>query len=183
MDSISPDVAKKFCELCNWVYECWVTHKKLFDENDNPTETIGKAQYFTSRLSHITQEYVLLQICKLHDPAIQRNSLNLTIDYVIRFGNWGQDAENVRAIVSRLTVLFENIKSTRHKLLAHNDLETLMTDGTMGEFQQGLDKDYFQSLQELVNVVSEKFMNEPYPFNDLAEADVEEFLYTLQEKK
>ena len=80
MDPISKDIALKFCELCNWVYETWVTHKFLFDENKTPADNIGKSPYFTNRLSIITQEYCLQQIAKLHDPAIQGNSSNLTVD-------------------------------------------------------------------------------------------------------
>jgi hypothetical protein len=72
MTQISGDIAGTFLELCNWAYECWITHKRLFDENDRTERTIGKAKCFTARLSTVTQEYVLLQICKLHDPAIQR---------------------------------------------------------------------------------------------------------------
>jgi len=100
MDSISKDTAIKFCQLCNWAYESWVTHKRLFDDNKLPMNNIGKSPSFTSRLSIITQEYCLQQIAKLHDPAIQRNSLNLTIDYLIRFGEWGERAEDIKSIVT-----------------------------------------------------------------------------------
>lgn len=179
MNPISGDVAKKFCELCNWAYECWLTHKRLFDENNHTEKTIGKAKYFTTRLSIVTQEYVLLQICKLHDPAIQKNSLNITIDYISRFGEWGADAERIQKIVVRLTTLFEKIKSARNKVLCHNDLEALMDSAALGEFPKGLDDEYFSALQELVNEVNGKWFDGPYPFNDLAGADVDEFLRTL----
>lgn len=180
MNPISSDVAKKFCELCNWAYECWLTHKGLFDENDRTERTIGKAKNFTERLSIITHEYILLQICKLHDPAIQGGSVNITIDYIARFGEWGSNAERIHGIVSRLTTLFEKVKSARNKVLAHNDLETLMNEAVLGKFPQGLDNEYFSALQEFVNEVNGKWFDGPYPFNDLAGADVNEFLHVLE---
>lgn len=180
MNIISSDTAEKFCELCNWAYECWITHKRLFDDNDLLEDTVGKAKYFTSRLSVITQEYVLLQICKLHDPAVQRGSMNLTIDYMYRYGGWGQDEANIRDLANRLNMLFEKIRSARNKLIAHNDLEAFMIDEPMGAFPEDIDKQYFQSLQELANRVHEKWKSGPYPFNDLAEADVDEFLHVLK---
>ncbi|MBI5912780.1 MAG: hypothetical protein HY848_22855 [Betaproteobacteria bacterium] len=180
MNPISGDVALKFCELCNWAQECWLTHRRLFDENDRTERTIRKAKYFTERLAIITQEYTLLQICKLHDPATQKNSLNITIDYMVRFGDWGPHAEEMHRIVSRLDALFENLKSARNKVLAHNDLEALMNSATLGAFPKGLDDQYFSALQELVNVVHTKWFDGPYPFNDLAGADVDEFLYILE---
>lgn len=181
MNPISPDVAKQFCYICNWVYECWVTHKHLFDENTKTETTISKVKYFTQRLSVITQEYLLIQICKLHDPAIQKNAVNITIDYIIRFGNWGgADTNKINQYALRLAALFDNLKSARNKMLAHNDLEAVMGEAVLGKFPEGLDDEYFLVLQELVNTVHEKWHGGPYPFNDLARADVEEFLYVLE---
>lgn len=180
MNPISPDVAKQFCELCNWAYECWVTHKHLFDENVKTETTIARAKYFTSRLSVITQEYSLLQICKLHDPAIQKSSVNITIDYIVRFGDWGADTSEINQHALRLAALFDKLKSARNKVLAHNDLEAIMGAAALGGFPEGLDNEYFSALQELVNAVHEKWLGRPYPFNDLAGADVEEFLYVLE---
>lgn len=180
MNSISPDVAKQFCELCNWAYECWITHKRLFDNNERTETTIGKAKYFTVRLSVITQEYSLLQVCKLHDPATQRNSANITIDYIVRFGDWGPDLDRIKGDVRRLTDLFEKLKSARNKVLVHNDLDAIMESAALGAFPAGLDDEYFSVLQELANAVSERWLNGIYPFNDLAGADVDEFLHALE---
>lgn len=180
MNSVSPDVAKLFCELCNWAYECWITHKRLFDENVKNETTIAKAKYFTSRLSIITQEYSLLQICKLHDPAIQKSAVNITIDYIVRFGNWGADSSEINQHALRLASLFDKLKSARNKVLAHNDLEAIMEAAALGGFPEGLDDKYFSALQELVNTVHERWLGGPYPFNDLAGADVEEFLHVLE---
>ena len=183
MNPISSDVAKQFCELCNWAYECWVTHKCLFDDNVKKETTIGKPEYFTARLSVITQEYSLLQICKLHDPAIQNSAVNITIDYIVRFGDWGQDVEYINRNVKRLNSLFDKLKSARNKVLAHNDLEAIMGAAVLGEFPEGFDEEYFAVLQDIANKVHEKWCGGPYPFNDLAGADVEEFLHILEKAK
>jgi hypothetical protein len=180
MNLISEDVALSFCRMCNWTYETWVTHKLLFDQNRTPERNIGKATAFTSRLSSITQEYCLLQISKLHDPAIQGNSANLTIDYIIRFGDWGEREKDMRRMQSTLLGLWERIKTVRNKSLAHNDLETLMADVPLGGFPEGADDEYIAALQELVNEVHEKWVGGPFPFNDLVRNDVIEFLAVLE---
>ena len=183
MDTITPDLARKFCELCNWAYECWTTHKKLFDQNPSPEQTLGKAAYFHDRLSTIIQEYSLLQICKLHDPAVQGKSLSLTIDYMIRFADWGLDEENITRLSSNLAVLYGKIAQARNKLIAHNDLEIIAQEKPLGVFAEGLDDEYFAQLQELVNCISNKWLDGPYPFNDLAGADAMEFLTVLDESQ
>lgn len=181
MNPLSDQVAKKFCELCNWAYEVWCTHRKLFDDNTFQEQTIGKSTYFTNRLSIITQEYCLQQIVKLHDRAIMRDSINLTIDFIKRFGEWDDDEkEKVASICDRLNVLFNKIKTARNKVIAHNDLETLIQGETLGDFPENLDRQYFQALQELADIVHSKWIGGPYPFNDLAEADVEEFLALMK---
>jgi hypothetical protein len=55
-----------------------------------------------------------------------------------------------------------------------------MESAALGGFPEDLDDEYFSALQELVNAVSEKWLDGPYPFNDLAGADVEEFLHVLE---
>ena len=180
MNPVSRDIALKFCELCNWTYEVWVTHKRLFDKNKIPESNIGKCVAFTNRLSVITQEYSLQQIAKLHDPARQGNSLNLTIDYMVRFGEWGERRGDIEKIHAKLLNLWKHLRPARNKALAHHDLEMLMADASLGDFPGGMDDEYFDALQALANEVHNKCIGGPYPFNDLAQVDVEEFLALLE---
>ena len=174
------EIALKFCEQCNWVYETWKTHKTLFDNNDNKENNIGRCGYFTNRLSIVTQEYSLQQIAKLHDRAIQNGSTNLTVNYVISFGDWSEQKEELERMVTRLNILKERIIPARNKILSHNDLDTILADRPLGGFPEGEDEDYFRTLQDFVNVVHDRWFGGPYPFNDLTEADVHEFLYLLE---
>jgi hypothetical protein len=176
MDPLSKEVAKKFCEVCDRVYEVWTTHKTLFDENKNLVHNIGLQSNFCSRLSEITQEFCLLQISKLHDKPIQRDSLNLTIEFMVRFGDWGKQQEEIDQMKQKLDDLWNRIKPARNKMLAHNDLETLMSDATLGAFPAGMDDKYFDTLQDFVNKVHDKWFGGPYPFNYHSKTDVEEFL-------
>jgi len=180
MNRISKDTAIRFCELCNWAYETWVTHRFLFDENKTPENNIGKSPAFTIRLAFVTQEYCLQQIAKLHDPAKQGNSLNLTIDYMIQFGEWNNRRNEIENICAILLQLWDRLRPARNKALAHNDLETVMANVPLGNFPPGADNEYFEALQAFVNEVHEKWVGGPYPFNDLAQADVEEFLALLE---
>lgn len=180
MDPITRDIALKFCELCDWVYESWVTHKLLFDDNNRTEQNIEKALAFANRLATITQEYCLQQIAKLHDPAVQGDSVNLTIDYMVRFGEWGERSADIEMINADLLRLWECLEPARNKALAHNDLEKLMDGAPLGAFPKGMDDQYFVALQALVSNVHEKWFGDPFPFNDLAKNDVMEFLGVLE---
>lgn len=56
-----------------------------------------------------------------------------------------------------------------------------MKSASLGEFREGLDEEYFATLQKLVNVVHEKWLGGPYPFDDLVGTDVDEFLDFLED--
>lgn len=172
--------ALKFCEACNWAYEVWATHRALFEENLNDELNIRKSPSFFKRLSIITQEYTLLQIAKLHDPAIsQRKFFNLTIDFIVSCGD-GRQSKELKAIAKNLKNFGDQLLEARKKLLAHNDLNTIEQEATLGKFRKGQDEEYFQTLQKFVNEVHNTWIGGPYIFNDLAKADAEEFLSLLE---
>ena len=177
---MSRDIAVAFCDQCNWAYEVWVTHKCLFDDNPAPEDNIGRTHDFTVRLSEIIHEYALQQVSKLHDPWKQSDSLNLSIVYMVRFGEWGDKQAQIDATCTRLEEFYQYIRSARNKILSHIDLETVIDNRTLGKFPKDIDDQYFNTLQELVNEVHLHWTGKLYPFNDLAINDVREFLHLLE---
>ena len=102
------------------------------------------------------------------------------VRYIIPIGKWGERKEEIEGIAARLSGLKERIIPARNKILSHNDLPTILENRPLDGFPQGDDEDYFEALQELVNVVHDRWHGGPYPFNNLAEADVHEFLLLLE---
>jgi hypothetical protein len=181
MAAIGIAAIQEFCKLCNWAYEAWATHRVLF--NDNTEADNLKASHYgepLGRLSIITQEYALLQISKLHDPAVQRDRINLSLEYVIKFGGWDKDTvTKLYKLYHDLEALAKKLRGVRNKILSHNDLAAILDASCLGEFEQGADIQYFESLQEFVNVVHEKTIGGIFPFNDLARGDAEILLTAL----
>ena len=99
---------------------------------------------------------------------------------MVRFGEWGERGADIEIIHANLLALWERLKRARNKALAHNDLETLMANAPLGVFPEGADDQYFEALQALVNEVHQKWVGGPFQFNDLAKADVLEFLALLE---
>lgn len=180
---VTSEIASKFCGLSNWAYQCWLLHRVLFDTNNRSSHNIGRAKGFFVDLSIITQEYALLQLVKLHDPWKQFASQNLSIEFVVRGGNWGNDRVEIEHLASELEGLFHTLKPARNKILSHNDLETLLKDQTIGAFEDGIDVIYFRNLQTLVNKVHERWCGKPFPFVDQAKANVLELLRLLEKTR
>ena len=124
--------------------------------------------YFFDRLAHLSQEYVLLQIAKLHDPAIQDKRANLSLAYILENGDWDPA---VSAHLSALKTTLDRVGSdalriARTRALCHNDLETALSGRAIGKFPNGADKSYFQALRAFAAEVHERVVGGPYAFND-----------------
>ena len=65
----------------------------------------------------------------------------------------------------------KELRAPRNKVLTHSDLTAILKDEPLGTFEKDKDVMYFERLQRLVNIIHEKSIGGPFPFNDLAKAD------------
>ena len=182
MAPFSQSVALEFCKLCGWAYEAWLNHRELFDLNPRTAELQKSfAGEELARLSVISQEYSLLQIAKLHDPAVVSGKVTLGIDYVVTYGSWSPETrKKLESLRADLNKLGGQLRDARNKSLSHNDLAQIVAGVTLGEFNSGEDESYFQSLQKLVDIVHGEVLGGPWPFNDLVKNDVAAFMAILR---
>ncbi len=163
--------AREFCHQCNWAFACWIAHRRIFDDNPNKEILNRNAPNFNEHLWRISQAYSYLQICKLHDPAKftrrDKTSYNLSISYIIEELDWGNQEDSIRQLAARLDQLYQRISPARNKVIAHNDLGVLLQVEPIGEFPEGLDKEYFQCLQEFASLVHKKCDSCHYLFKDM----------------
>ena len=173
MSALSANVVEVFCNICNRVYAIWRIHNVLFVHNPHKKElersAAGKA---LMHFSIISQESILQEISKLHDPAIQQGQVNLGVEYMVRFGGWDKTTEaKLKALQVQLNELAQKIRPARHKVLSHNDLETILSGATLGAFPKGEDDNYFKALQEFVDIVHDRVIGGPSPFSEDASKD------------
>ena len=182
MPALSNVVVTEFCNLCNDAYTSWLTRKYLFDLNPDFAEfKHPHYEHFFQRLSDITQKYWLHQLAKLHDPAVQSGQINLTISYVIEYGQWDSDTATIlKDLQSKMISLASSIKMARNKLLSHNDLASILTGGPLGAFDPGEDVKYFDNLKQFANLVHDKVVGGFFPFDDFVQNDVEIFVHCFK---
>lgn len=150
--SLSQALLDRFYEQCNWTHEVWTLRRALFDGNRRKrTLERGPHTYFLNYLQTILTEYVMLQVAKLHDPAVVSGRVSLTLDYIVEYGGW-DSATRGRLVRSKRTLdkLGSVMKLPRNKLIVHNDLSTVMQDASLGTFSAGADTNYFKFLQRFM---------------------------------
>ena len=178
MTQVSPVTqtdAQAFCDLCQWVYECWAVHSNLFErlpaqleeERNVSLADLMETPYGAclDRLNQVSHEYIILQIAKLHDPAIQGQNENLSIDFFVRQAFWSEGEEStIREISAELNGFTEQIRDARNKILAHNDRLVFGEGSLLGSFSEGDDERYFRDLGVLCSMIWNKFPNRNVPY-------------------
>ncbi len=169
-----------FCRACSWVREVWCVHRAFQDNLPTDSHLRHRHGYLLYRLSLITQEYVLLQISKLHDPMGCGDRITIGFDLILRRGRWDDVTRaELQRIHSELQGLGGVAKNARNKIIAHNDRRTAIAEGCLGAFSPGLDDKYLQLLQEFVSLLYEKTVGGPYPFDDFATVDTQNLISDL----
>lgn len=190
-------IIEKFCELCDQTYKVWITKRTICDDNLK-LDVLNdlKCANFLNYINDILQEYMLLQIIKLHDPEKQFNHENLTLEYIVNhIDEWKTAGDSLakesfkkiaelKELKQDLDDLFiDQIKPARMKILCHNDLETTLNNLNLGEFEENIDQTYFIKLQNFVNILHELFIGGKFPFFSIAQNEAEAFLSCLMKMK
>jgi hypothetical protein len=115
----SPIIVEKFYDLCNRAYTVWRIHNLVF--RDNPRKKELETSVAGNALEHfsiISQEAILHQISKLHDPAVQQGQINLGVEYMVRFGGWDKTTEaKLQELKGQLDELAKKIRPARETLI------------------------------------------------------------------
>ena len=76
----SQKVVKQFCDQCVWLRVVYNEYCILYDSGQARRELLDEvAKNFFGDLNDILIEHILLNICKLTDPARSRQDENLTV--------------------------------------------------------------------------------------------------------
>lgn len=185
MSMLPKAVVEKFCGICDWTRQVWLIQRALFEENPRAEVLKGsQCVYLLERLNLITQEYALQQLAKLHDPAEQGRGkaikTNLSLAYVAGHKGWDvTTTARLADIKKSLDDLAAPILVARHKILSPNDFDTHLNDRALGAFPVDNDERYFVLLREFVDLVHDKVIGGPFPFDDLLLNDVDCFVAAL----
>ena len=170
MPNLSNELVEEFCSYCIWVNEIWKVKRIIYDDNPKLDLLFSKSRFpfLLCDLGIITKDFILQAVIKIHDPAMDnRGNSNLTLDYMIQYGDWDKHTRTrlarIRAILDKLA---EPLKAARNKILAHRDIQTIEVGKPLGSFGKIRSTRYFNLLQIFVNIVGEKKGKGIYPFNN-----------------
>jgi len=174
-----------FRDQCIWLRCCYNTYLALYESGDCTKKVLqASAPEFFRDLNDILIEYVLLQICKITDPAESAGRKNLTFEGVNTV--LGEDdlmTNEIAEFSCGLSHYRELVKDSRNKLISHLDRETVLNGLTIGEHPEEEVKAFFECLQGYVNAVGNAVGVGPLDFRTAAgPGDVLDLIRTLSGK-
>jgi hypothetical protein len=150
------EVLGAFFLLCQDVNLAWRAWNHLFRGRAGQHYLRGRFPYGMEVIAKCISNQVLAGVARIHDPATQGSNQNLSVHRVVENLEWTveQKAELVE-IVNKMEGVAQNLKKLRHKVLAHNDLNTIMNSRSIGLPGNRGFRVYFEILQQLVNRLGE----------------------------
>ncbi len=165
---LGDDLVARFCNHCSWVYRVWSTFRIVFDDNPNVAEF--DECHFASHLqmiADVNRDYLALQICALHDPALQLGRENFNVTRIAEDARWDETTRaQLGHLKEKMEGFAEHLRPARNRIVAHLDLRTFSANGVLGAFPADADKTYFDNLQRFVDLVHGAAIGGGWPLYD-----------------
>ena len=127
---------------------------------------------------------MFLQVCKITDPAKQRDDENLTIDFFINNSDFSAAPEKL----SRLKILHKEIEvfrkkvlPARNKIILHTDRHTVHQGIALGVVSNTEWDAFWLAVKEVVHILNLHFTNENIQINSISRSDVGRLIHILKQ--
>lgn len=167
---------------CIWLRNCHNTFNTLFADEENAAVLQRTARAFFTDIHIILQEYFFLQVRRITDPAQTRGRSNLTVAHInAGLAEFGVLTTEMEALAERLHRYRAITCEIGNRVVAHNDHETALHEGLVGEHDQGDLDDFLEALQAYTDVVGRSLNIGPLDYRVQASAgDVHDLVRALQ---
>ena len=158
------EVVKAFCEECVWARSVRTHFVQLFESGEQRHRLMAEvANTFFHDLYLVLLEYVLLQQCKLTDPASSGTDKdNLTTNYILDL-SWSDETKELLTSANHELLEFrEKINDARRKLIAHSDLRSRRQLANLGEFSETDEHGFWNALQRFVDAAHMEAFGGPF---------------------
>jgi hypothetical protein len=177
------EIISNFCDQCVWLKTTYNQYRILYESGKKDRMNLLKeaAGGFFRDLEVILVEYIFLNICKLTDPANKGNNKNLTIKYVLeRIDSNIQKKLGLDRLSEKIHKFRERIVPARNKIIAHQDIDTVISNTTLSKVTESKFEQFWIDLQEFVNSIYNHYFNEPFSLDIVRTCDAEDLIWALK---
>jgi len=149
------DLFVAFRDRCIWTHDCFYTYKALYESSPEVGIALhAAASRFFHDLNSILIEYVILQICKITDPAVTSGHKNLTFEHLndeLRLAELM--TVEIESHSNELRAYRELIVEARNRLISHNDRDTILSELTVSSHTKQSVEAFFEHLYAYTDAV------------------------------
>jgi hypothetical protein len=157
---------------------------ELFESSDQRRALLlDVADTFFHDLNLMMVEYILLQQCKLTDPAsMGKDKDNLTTNYILGL-DWSDETRTVLVEANaRLTDFREKILDARRKLIAHLDVRARLNPVGLGEVTRAEELAFWEHLQTFADAAHREALGGPFEIAaTMQSGDISSLVHALKD--
>ncbi|MHC4527996.1 MAG: AbiU2 domain-containing protein, partial [Planctomycetota bacterium] len=160
------EIVKRFCDQCCWVKVVYNEYCILYESGKTMRHALLNeiAQNFFYQLQGILIDYLYLNICKLTDPPGCGKQKNLTVKYILeRVDPQIQNELGLEELSERIHEFRNYIVDARRKLIAHLDVDAILSKKRLGAFPKTANEQFWADLQEFVNRIHRHYLDGIFP--------------------
>jgi hypothetical protein len=131
-------------------------YKELFEDTTARELMKQTAPQFFLDIKKVLHNYLILEFAKITDPSKSGNYENFTVSNIIdsNASILAKDVlDNLCQLNGKINAFRKYIVPARHKLIAHNDKNTIMSGATLGEFPEKEDENFIGTLEEIASIM------------------------------
>jgi len=161
---LSADEVEAMIRSCEHLRAVWLHYQVLFEESELRRSLLHRiAPIFFDDLSQVFIEHLVLQVCRITDPALaKRGRVNLTLDYVLREGNFAAapgDLVRLTELHGSIAGFRSKIVPARNRLVSHLDREAVMGGRPLGGASKAEWDAFWTDLEAFLHIVYTRYVD------------------------
>ena len=158
-----------FANHCVFMRSIYLHTCELFETSSAEDKALmgNTAGMFFGDLNRVLNEYVILQVCKITDPAHQGNYDNHTIAFLLEHYDFSSDPQ-LKNLGARMQAFRKKIECARHKLISHLDRDAILAGHPLGAATDQEWDQFWLDLEKFINIVHRKVKGSPFYLSDVA---------------
>jgi len=163
--TVAVEDLRAFVSACISARSLYMHYKAIFEDTaleENPLNKLSP--FFFRDLGLMFHKYIILQVCKLTDPAVDgRGNENLTVKFLTANADFSTNpagAAELRARAAKIEKFRSQLKPARDKIISHSDRKTILAGRPLGAVQPDAWADFWLDLQVFVNLLWKRYLGD-----------------------
>src|ERR1700730_13819555 len=176
-----------FANYCVFMRSIYLHARELFETSSAGDKALMRrtAGTFFGDLNRVLNEYVILQVCKITDPARdKRNNDNHTIAFLLEHYDFSSEPsilEALEKLQASMRAFREKLLPARNKLISHLDRDAILAGSPLGAVSDQEWSQFWRDLERFIYLVHRKVVGSPFYLSGVAgQSDAGDLLKALR---